>query len=233
VSSDPATQAALKQAYGTVDKIDLWTGGLAEDHVAGAVVGQTFGLIIGRQFAALRDGDRLYFENQGFDQQTLNAIKHTTLSDLILRDTDTTSMQADAFVATERHSGTLAGIDPTGADAAEGMAQLVVGSKGVDTLTAGDLGDTLYAASGRMTMTGGKGGDTFVFDFEYIKGKGNTATITDFDPREDDLQFLGGHTKIIETSDHHGGTLLMVNGETIHLLGVKTTDVHVHDHFMV
>jgi peroxidase len=233
VSSDPTTQAALKEAYGSVDKIDLWTGGLAEDHVAGAVVGPTFGLIIGQQFAALRDGDRLYFENQGFNRQTLNAIKHTTLSDLILRDTDTTSMQADAFVATERHSGTLAGIDPAGADAAEGMAQLVVGSKGVDTLTAGDLDDTLYAASGKMTMTGGEGGDAFVFDFEYIKGKGNTATITDFDPREDELQFVGRHYKIIEASDHHGGTLLMVNGETIHLLGVKTTDVHLDDHFMV
>jgi peroxidase len=90
-----------------VDAIDLWTGGLAEDHTAGAAIGQTFGKIIGDQFTALRDGDRLYFENQGFDQQTLNDIKSTTLSDIILRDTaGTTAMQADAFVSTERHSGT-------------------------------------------------------------------------------------------------------------------------------
>ena len=142
-------------------------------------------------------------------------------------------MQADAFVATERHSGTLAGIDPHGEEAAEGMARLVVGTQGRDFLYGGDLADTLYAAGGRQSLTGGRGGDTFVFDFDYIKGKGNTATITDFDPREDELQFVGAHTKIIEVSDHHGGTLLMVNGETIHLLGVKTTDVHAHDHFMV
>ena len=43
ITSDPTTVAALKQAYGTVDAIDLWTGGLAEDHTDGAAIGQTFG----------------------------------------------------------------------------------------------------------------------------------------------------------------------------------------------
>ena len=136
----------MKQAYGTVDAIDLWTGGLAEDHTAGAAIGQTFGRIIADQFTALRDGDRLYFENQGFDRHTLNEIKSTTLSDIIERDTTgTTAMQADAFVSTERHSGTLGGVDPTGADAASGQAQLVIGSPGKDTLTGGAPNDTLVA----------------------------------------------------------------------------------------
>ena len=126
ISSDPATAAALEQAYGSVDAIDLWTGGLAEDHVAGGVIGSTFAKIIGDQFTALRDGDQYYFENQGFDKQTLNEIKGTTLSDLITRDTDTSAMQSDAFVATERHSGTAGGVDPTGEEAADGMAQLVI-----------------------------------------------------------------------------------------------------------
>lgn len=35
------------------------------------------------------------------------------------------------------------------------MAQLVIGSPGKDTLTGGSLNDTLVAASGHMTMTGG------------------------------------------------------------------------------
>src|SRR6201990_382120 len=158
--------------------VDLWAGGLAEDHAEGAVIGPTFGRIIADQFTALRDGDRYYFENQNFDRQTLSEIKHTTLSDLILRNTDTTAMQSDAFVATERHSGTLGGVDPTGAEAADGMEQLVVGSAGKDTLTGGNLDDTLVAARGHMTMTGGDGADTFVFKLEDIKGRRNTATIT-------------------------------------------------------
>jgi peroxidase len=228
VSSDPETAAALKQAYGSVDAIDLWTGGLAEDHVAGSIVGSTFGKIIGDQFTALRDGDRYYFENQKFDQETLNEIKGTTLSDLILRDTDTTAMQTDAFVAAERHSGTLGGVDPTGQQAADGMAQLVVGSPGKDTLTGGDLDDTLVAARGHMTMTGGDGADTFVFNLDNLKGKHNTATITDFDPKVDKLQLLND-VCVEKSSDHHGGTLLKVGTETIDLLGVKPNELHQHD----
>jgi peroxidase len=229
ITSDPTTVAALKQAYGTVDAIDLWTGGLAEDHTDGAAIGQTFGRIIGDQFTALRDGDRLYYENQGFDRHTLKSIESTTLSDIIERDTTgTTAMQADAFVSTERHSGTLGGVDPTGADAASGQAQLVIGSPGKDTLTGGALNDTLVAARGHQTLTGGDGADIFAFNLDDIKGRHNTATITDFDPKEDKLQF-SDHVHVQRLSDHHGGTLLIAGNETIDLLGVKPQELHPHD----
>jgi peroxidase len=228
LSSDPETAAAFEKAYGSIDAVDLWAGGLAEDHAEGAVIGPTFGKIIGDQFTALRDGDRYYFENQNFDRQTLNEIKHTTLSDLILRNTDTTAMQSDAFVATERHSGTLGGVDPTGQEAADGMAQLVVGSAGKDTLTGGDLDDTLVAARGHMTMTGGEGADTFVFNLDYLKGRHSTATITDFDPKLDKLQLLSDEYVRI-SSDHHGGTLLQVGNDTIDLLDVKPNELHHRD----
>jgi hypothetical protein len=229
ITSDPATASALKQAYGTVDAIDLWTGGLAEDHTPGAAIGQTFGTIIADQFTALRDGDRLYFENQGFDRQTLKEIKSTTLSDIIERDTTgTTAMQADAFVSIERHSGTLGGVDPTGADAVSGQAQLVVGSRGKDTLTGGNLDDTLVAASGHMTMTGGAGADTFVFNLDNLTGKHNTAVITDYDPKVDHLQLLN-EAYVAMSSDHHGGTLLHVGSETIDLQGVKPYELRHHD----
>ena len=228
LSSDPATAAAFEKAYGDINAVDLWAGGLAEDHSPGAVIGPTFGRIIADQFTALRDGDRYYFENQNFDRQTLSEIENTTLSDLILRDTDTTAMQSDAFVATERHSGTLGGVDPTGAEAADGMAQLVVGSAGKDTLTGGNLDDTLVAARGQMTMTGGEGADTFVVNLDDIKGRHNTVTITDFDPGTDKLQ-LTADAFVRKSSDHHGGTLLQVGNETIDLLGVKPFELHTRD----
>src|SRR3954471_11822440 len=231
ISSDPQTAAALKQAYGSVDAIDLWTGGLAEDHVAGSIIGPTFGKIIGDQFTALRDGDRFYFENQKFDPHTLSQIKDTTLSDLILRDTDTTAIQSDAFVATERHSGTAGGVDPQGTEAVTGMAHLVMGSPGKDTLVGGALNDTLVAAPGKMTMTGGDGADTFVFNTDSLKGGHSTATITDFNPTQDQLQF-SDYVHVQKSSDHHGGTLLHAGGETIDLPGVKPNQVHPHDWVM-
>ena len=228
LSSDPETAAAFEKAYGSIDAVDLWAGGLAEDHTEGAVIGPTFGRIIGDQFTALRDGDRYYFENQKFDRETMREIESTTLSDLILRDTDTTAMQADAFVATERHSGTLGGVDPAGEEAAEGMAQLVIGSAGKDTLTGGELDDTLVAARGRMTMTGGDGADTFVINLDQIKGRHNTAVITDFEPGVDKLQF-GTDAHVRKSSDHHGGTLLQVGNETIGLQGVRPNELHHFD----
>jgi peroxidase len=228
ITSDKATASALKQAYGTVDAVDLWTGGLAEDHTAGAAIGQTFGKIIADQFAALRDGDRLYFENQGFDPQTLNEIESTTLSDIIQRDTaGTTAMQADAFVSTERHSGTLGGVDPTGAAAVDGQAQLVVGSAGKDTLTGGSLNDTLVAASGQMTMTGGAGADRFVF------GAGPTnATITDFQVGVDKLQFENAGKldyRHVQVRQDHGNVVVTVGDDHVVLQGVNLHQLHPHD----
>jgi peroxidase len=223
ISSDPETAAALEEAYGSVDAIDLWTGGLAEDHVAGSVIGPTFGKIIGDQFTALRDGDRYYFENQNFDRQTLNEIKGITLSDLILRDTDTTAMQSDAFVATERHSGTLAGVDPTGEEAADGMAQLVIGSPGKDTLTGGNLDDTLIAARGHMTMTGMDGADTFV-----VGGEGRIkATITDFQLGVDKLQF--DYAGRVDIRQEHGNTVVTAGNDQVVLTGVLSNHLNPHD----
>jgi peroxidase len=98
VTRDPILQGDLQIVYGTVDNLDLFIGGLAEDHVSGADVGPTFQKIIARQFAALRDGDRFFWLNQGFDRRTSSLISNVTLATLILRNTDTTALQAKVFL---------------------------------------------------------------------------------------------------------------------------------------
>jgi peroxidase len=77
-------------------------------------------------------------------------------------------------------------------------------------------------------ITGGDGADTFVFNLDYLKGKHNTATITDFDPKVDKVQLLNDEYVRI-SSDHHGGTLLHVGTETIDLLDVKPHELHHRD----
>ena len=101
ITNDAATVAAMKTAFGTPDKVDLWTGGLAEQHAPGSLLGPTFTTIIADQFERLRDGDPFYFEN-ALDPTDVRMVKNTTLSDIITRNTDATNMQADVFMNVPR-----------------------------------------------------------------------------------------------------------------------------------
>ena len=48
----------LRSLYSAPNKIDLFTGGLAETAVADGLTGPTFNCIKAKQFASLKDGDR-------------------------------------------------------------------------------------------------------------------------------------------------------------------------------
>lgn len=90
VSSDPEVQQALSRVYADVDELDLWTAGLAEDHVPGAMLGETFRTIIADQFRRLRDGDRFWFESDPCflaNAELLAEVRSTTLADIIRRNT--------------------------------------------------------------------------------------------------------------------------------------------------
>jgi hypothetical protein len=92
----------LEEAYGDVDLIDLWVGGLSEDAVDGGMVGETFSDVLIDQFERLRDGDPLFSLNSGLPQEELDTLWSTTLSDVVERNTDIGAMQDNAFLAYER-----------------------------------------------------------------------------------------------------------------------------------
>ncbi|BDX07915.1 peroxidase family protein [Planctobacterium marinum] len=101
VSSDPLVSSALADAYETVDDIDLWVGGLAEDHHQDAMVGELFFHILRRQFLSLRDGDRFWYQNIMSERQA-NRIEETRLSDIIRRNTDVgRELQRNVFLSPE------------------------------------------------------------------------------------------------------------------------------------
>jgi hypothetical protein len=99
ITSDLEVQADLETVYGTVDQVDLWVGGLAEDHVNGALVGETFQVILLDQFSRLRDGDRFYYENDQLLSVLAPDVDDTTLSDIILANSSITSIQQNLFLA--------------------------------------------------------------------------------------------------------------------------------------
>ena len=90
VSSRSRVRQALALAYGRIDRLDLWAGALAEDHVPGAAVGPTLRAVILDQFQRLREGDRFWFENDRYflaNPELLQEVRTTALADIIRRNT--------------------------------------------------------------------------------------------------------------------------------------------------
>lgn len=108
ITSDTALQSKLLSLYGGVDNIDLWIGGLVEDHLPGSSVGATFQRILVDQFERLRDGDRFWYARIFYGPQ-LAALEATKLSDIIRRNTSITKIQDNVFFYDET---TLAGLVP-------------------------------------------------------------------------------------------------------------------------
>ncbi|WP_438345922.1 peroxidase family protein [Methylorubrum populi] len=110
--------AIAMQADGTgvvkgIDRLDLWVGGLAEKHINGGVVGQTFWVVLHEQFDRLQDGDRFYylerFDNFDFYE---NFVDGQGFSDIVARNTGLTVLPEHIFeVSDEDGPGTEPGDD--------------------------------------------------------------------------------------------------------------------------
>jgi len=101
ITSDPVMQTKLKSLYGSVDDIDLWVGGLAEDHAPDAMVGETIKAVLTDQFTRLRDGDRFWYQNDPFFidyKSNMKKVDDITLYDVISYNTDLQGkIQKDVF----------------------------------------------------------------------------------------------------------------------------------------
>ena len=104
ITSDTEVQAALEETYGSVDNIDLWVGGLAEDHVRGSSMGPLFQRIIADQFTRLRDGDRFWY-TRTLSSRDLSMVENSTLADIIERNTGVEGLQNNVFFFRAEVSG--------------------------------------------------------------------------------------------------------------------------------
>ncbi|MCB0685678.1 MAG: hypothetical protein KDC53_04110 [Saprospiraceae bacterium] len=89
----------MEDLYRSVDQVDPWVGMLAEEHMPGAMFGESIMTIMKEQFRALRDGDRFYFEiDPELTAEDKTEIRNTTLAYIIMRNTELQSMQKNVFV---------------------------------------------------------------------------------------------------------------------------------------
>nr|XP_040563711.1 peroxidase mlt-7-like [Lepeophtheirus salmonis] len=96
----------LKRWYKSPNDIDLFVAGVAETPLSGSVLGETFACLIGRQFRALRDGDRFFFTHYGqsgsFTFEQIKSIRKRTLSQIICDNTQIKRVPISIFLRKSR-----------------------------------------------------------------------------------------------------------------------------------
>ena len=97
------TKVNFLNVYGSLDTIDLWVGGLAENRLKDSLLGATFACIFGLTFANVRNGDSFYYERPGvFTPDQLAAIRGDTLSRVLCDNgDDIRTIQPDAFLSNQ------------------------------------------------------------------------------------------------------------------------------------
>ncbi len=164
ITSDAQVAAKLASVYDSVDDVDAWVGGLAEDAHGDGLLGETFTSVMVDQFHRLRSGDYLYSLGRAdLSPAEKEKLWDTTLSDVILRNTDVDALQKDAFAAMYRMAGTNRRDKIAGGEERD----FIFGKDGHDHLWGGGAGDDLQGGGGHDKLWGEDGGD-------YLDGgKGN------------------------------------------------------------
>ena len=101
LTDDTVLQNTLEDLYGDVNNIDVFVGGLIETPVADSMLGELFHTIVVDQFARLREGDRFWYEDR-LPDDLLDIINHTSLSDIITRNTDIQFLQDNVMLYYDR-----------------------------------------------------------------------------------------------------------------------------------
>lgn len=97
VSEDPETIEKMSLAYPDLSEVDPIMGLYSETHVADSSLGPTMYALIEEQFTRLRDGDIFYFENDEELIPHMPNIENSTLSSIILRNTNINKIQCNSM----------------------------------------------------------------------------------------------------------------------------------------
>ena len=97
------TLVRFLQLYGSLETLDLWIGGLAEERLPDSLLGATFSCIFGLTFSRVRDGDRFFYRQPGvFTEDQLKQIRLRSISNVLCDTSDQIlSIQPDAFLSNQ------------------------------------------------------------------------------------------------------------------------------------
>lgn len=233
ITSDIQLQQVLSDLYGDVNKIDVFVGGLIEDPHLDSMLGELFHTIVLDQFTRTRDGDRFWYENQ-LDEDMIELINDTSLSDIIVRNTDIQYLQEDVMIDYERIGGTngkdfLIGTENNDLLIGFNGKDLLFGDLGSDELFGGKGHDILDGGEGDDRLTGGQGRDIFIIGMNEGKD-----TITDMTHGKDKIDLsefdLNRHEVFNSMSFVDGNTLIALGpGTTLTIEGINPYQLSAQD----
>jgi Ca2+-binding RTX toxin-like protein len=106
-----------------IDRVDLFVGGLAESHINGGMVGQTFWVILHEQLDRLQEGDRLYYLDRVENLDFYQIVEEQGFGAIIARNTGLTNLPQNVFETSQLDNSPVNGgedtppvDDPTGED---------------------------------------------------------------------------------------------------------------------
>jgi hypothetical protein len=80
-----------------IDRVDLFVGGLAEKHINGGVVGQTFWVVIHEQLDRVQEGDRLYYLDRVEHLDFYDIVEEEGFAGIVARNTGLTNLPENIF----------------------------------------------------------------------------------------------------------------------------------------
>ena len=85
-------------AYGGLENVDLWIGGLAEKILPfGGMLGSTFNFVFEAQMESLQNADRFYYLQRLDGLHLFGELEANSFAEMIMTNTDATHLPSDVF----------------------------------------------------------------------------------------------------------------------------------------
>lgn len=104
ITKDSSVVRKMEELYHGSDNIDLWVGGLAEDHEEGSELGPTFRKIVMLNLLRIRDGDRFWYEHH-LTKEEIDMVHSLTLGKIIRLNTGFKSAPDHVFFSSQYCEG--------------------------------------------------------------------------------------------------------------------------------
>ncbi|MEZ5849316.1 MAG: peroxidase family protein [Hyphomicrobiaceae bacterium] len=103
LNNNDGSNAELNAARGNFAQIDSWIGGLAEVHVPGGLLGETFDAVFVAQIQSLMDGDRFYYLYRLFGTQIHEEVNNGQFKDIVERNTGLSHLNGSIFAYADKY----------------------------------------------------------------------------------------------------------------------------------